>query len=146
MAHVNPSDDELYEILDRAKSIAVVGASSNPARPSNGVMRKLLATGYRVYPVNPNEREVLGQTAYRALGDLPVKVDIVDVFRRAELTPAIADEAARVGAKTFWLQSGVWNDEAAERAARAGLTVVMDACTGALVSLLGVPKKPDASV
>jgi predicted CoA-binding protein len=141
MRHENPSDQELYAILDEAETIAVVGASSNPARPSHGIMQRLLAAGYRVFPVNPNEREVLGQKAYAKLSDVPSKIDIVDVFRRAEHTPQIADEAAAISARTLWLQSGVWNDEAADRAKRQGLTVVMDACTGALLSLLRVPKK-----
>lgn len=141
MTHTNPSDPELFELLDRAKTIAVVGASSNPERPSHGIMKKLLAVGYRVFPVNPNEREVLGQKAYATLLEVPEKIDIVDVFRRAEYTPPLADEAAAVSAGALWLQSGVWNDETAARAKRHGLTVVMDACTGALHSLLGVPKK-----
>ena len=104
-------------------------------------MRKLKSAGYRVIPVNPNETDVLGDRAYPSLLDVPERIDIVDVFRRAEYTPAIADDAVKVGAKALWLQSGVTNEEAASRAAAGGLTVVMDACIGVMHSLLQVPKK-----
>ena len=141
MAHENPSDGELRKLLDDASVIAVVGASSNPERPSYGVFQKLLATGYRVVPVNPNEREVLGQTAFASLADVPYPIDLVDVFRRPEYTPAIADEAVRAKAKALWLQSGIVNEEAAARAKAGGLTVVMDSCLGVMLSVLGVRKK-----
>ena len=101
-------------------------------------MWRLLQLGYRVIPVNPNETEVLGQKAYRSLSDVPTRIDIVNVFRRAEFTPAIADEAVRVRAKALWLQQGVWNEEAAERAKAGGLTVVMDACIGTVHAMLQV--------
>src|SRR6185369_11792661 len=91
--HTNPSDAELKELMSKASTIAVVGASSNPERPSNGIMRKLLSVGYHVIPVNPHETEVLGERAYPSLSDVSVPVDIVDVFRRSEYTPSIADEA-----------------------------------------------------
>jgi uncharacterized protein len=141
VAHRNPSEPEIRNLLSAAATIAVVGASSNPERPSNGIMRKLKSAGYRVIPVNPNETDVLGERAYPSLLDVPEGIDIVDVFRRAEYTPAIADDAVKVGAKALWLQSGVTNEEAASRAAAGGLTVVMDACIGVMHSLLQVPKK-----
>jgi predicted CoA-binding protein len=139
--HTNPSDAELKELMSKASTIAVVGASSNPERPSNGIMRKLLSVGYHVFPVNPNETEVLGERAYASLSDIPVPVDIVDVFRRPEYTPSIADEAVKIGAKALWLQSGIRNEDAAARAKAGGLTVVMDACLGTMHAILRVPHK-----
>jgi predicted CoA-binding protein len=141
MPHENPSDSELRALLTSARTIAVVGASSNPDRPSHGIMRKLIAAGYEVIPVNPNEREVLGQRAYAELAYVKRPIDIVDVFRRAEYTEEVAAQAVQVGAKALWLQSGIVNEAAAERARAAGLTVVMDECIGVKHSLLGVPPK-----
>lgn len=138
MAHRNPPDEALKRLLTEARTVAIVGASSNPDRPSNGIMRKLLNAGYRVFPVNPNETTVLGERAYASLGEVPEPIDIVDVFRRPEFTPAVADEAVRVGAKTLWLQSGVVNDTAAAKAEAGGLTVVMDACIGVMYAVLQV--------
>jgi predicted CoA-binding protein len=139
--HSNPPDAEIRQLLSSATTIAVVGASSNPERPSNSVMRRLQQLGYRVIPVNPNETQVLGETAYASLSDVPVHIDIVDVFRRAEYTPAIADEAVKAHANAFWLQQGVWNEEAAARAKAGGLTVIMDACIAVEVAVLQVPAK-----
>ena len=119
----------------------MVGASSNPERASYGIMRKLQDVGYRVIPVNPREDEVLGERSYPSLTDIPDAVDIVDVFRRPEDTPAIAAEAVRIGAKALWLQTGIANDEAATIAEDAGLTVVMDECIGATHAMLQVPRK-----
>ena len=141
MAHRNPSDDQLKQILSSASTIAIVGASSDPDRPSNGIMGHLLAVGYRVFPVNPNETEVLGQKAFASLSDIPIAIDIVDVFRRPEYTPAIADEAVKIHAKTLWLQSGVSNEDAAARATAGGVTVVMNACIGVMHSVLGIPDR-----
>jgi len=141
VAHQNPSESDLKRLLSAARTIAVVGASSDPERPSNGIMRKLKSAGYRVIPVNPNETEVLGEHAYPSLLDVPERIDIVDVFRRAEYTPAIADDAVKVGAQALWLQSGVSNEDAAARAASGGLTVVMDTCIGVMHALLQVPRK-----
>ncbi len=138
MTYTRPTDDELRAILARAKTIAMVGASSNRERPSFGVMKILLGAGFRVIPVTPKEAKVLGRTAYATLADIPEPVDIVDVFRRPEDTPQIADEAARIGAKTLWLQLGISSDEAAARAAAAGMTVVMDTCIGQTVHRLGI--------
>jgi predicted CoA-binding protein len=141
MAYRNPSNDQLKQLLTDATVIAMVGASSNPDKPSNGIMRKLQSVGYRVIPVNPKETEILGERSYASLVDVPERVDIVDVFRRSEDTPAIADEAVTIGAKALWLQTGISNEEAAESAARGGLIVVMDACIGATHALLRVPRK-----
>ena len=141
MAHRNPPDDQLKQILTSASTIAVVGASSNPARSSNGIMGRLLQLGYRVIPVNPNETEVLGEKAYPSLSSVPVAIDIVDVFRRPEYTPAIADEAVKVQAKTLWLQQGIRNEDAATRAEAGGVTVVMDACIAVEHAVLGVPAR-----
>ena len=141
MPHENPSDETLRTLLTEAKTIAMVGASSNPERPSHGIMKKMLAAGYRVIPVNPRETEVLGQKAFASLRDIPEKVDIVDVFRRAEDTPPIADEAVAIGAKALWLQSGISNDETARRAHAGGLLMVMDACIGVEHSVLRIPPK-----
>lgn len=135
------SDDTIRQLLTDARTIAVVGASFSPDRPSHGIMRKLLSVGYTVIPVNPRETEVLGQKAYPTLAEVPVPVDIVNVFRRAEDTPPIAEEAVRIGAKVLWLQSGIVNDAAAATAAAGGLTVVMDSCIGTMHSLLQVPKR-----
>jgi uncharacterized protein len=141
MPHQNPSDDQLRKLLTDARTIAMVGASSSPDRPSHGIMKKMLAAGYHVIPVNPRETEVLGQKAFASLGDIPEKVDIVDVFRRAEDTPPIADEAVAIGAKAIWLQSGISNDETARRAEAGGTMAIMDACIGVEHSLLRIPPK-----
>jgi uncharacterized protein len=141
MSHLNPSDQELKQLLTDATVIAMVGASSNPDKSSHGIMRKLQQAGYRVIPVNPKETEILGERSYASLLDVPERIDIVDVFRRAEDTPGIADEAVTIGAKALWLQQGIVNEDAAERAKKGGLTVVMDACIGATHSILRVAKK-----
>jgi hypothetical protein len=120
--------DAITEILRRSKVIAVVGLSSRVSRPSHGVSEYMQSVGYRIIPVNPNEKEVLGEKAYARLEDVPVRVDIVDIFRRSEYVPEIVESAIRIGAKMVWMQEGVIHDEAAERARQAGLVVVMDAC------------------
>jgi predicted CoA-binding protein len=120
MAHANPSSQELKQLLSDATVIAMVGASSDPDKASNGIMRKLQHAGYRVIPVNPTETEILGERSYPSLLDVPERVDI---------------------AKALWLQTGIVNEDAAERAKKGGLTVVMDACIGATHSLLRVPRK-----
>ena len=141
MAHANPSDPELKQLLTDATTIAMVGASSNPDKTSYGIMKKLQSVGYRVIPVNPREPEILGERSYPSLAEVPERIDIVDVFRRAEDTPAIADEAVAIGAKALWLQTGIVSEEAATRAKAGGLVVVMDVCIGATHSLLRVPPK-----
>ena len=140
----NPSDQDLKTLLTNAATIAMVGASSNPERSSYGIMQMLQQAGYRVFPINPRETEILGETVYASLSDVPEPIDIVDVFRRAEDTPSIADEAVTVGAKALWLQSGIANDDAKARATAGGLTVVMDACIGTMHSVLRVPAKRQA--
>jgi len=140
MPHSNPSDQELRELLTNATTIAIVGASSNPDKESYGIMKKLLSVGYHVIPVNPKETEILGQQSYPSLIDVPEPIDIVDVFRRAEDTPAIADDAVTVGAKALWLQTGISSEDAAARAKAGGLMVVMDTCIGATHSLLRVAR------
>ena len=118
----------MEQILRGAKTIAVVGLSSNPMRASHGVAEYLKAAGYRIIPVNPNETEVLGEKAYARLEDIPEPVDIVDVFRRAEEVPGVADAAIAIGAKVLWMQLGIENAAAAEKARAAGLLVVENAC------------------
>ena len=120
--------DPAEKILRSAKTIAVVGLSANPHRPSHGVARYLQRVGYRVIPVNPNIAEVLGERAYANLSELPEPVDVVDVFRRSEFAGAIVDQAIAIGAGAIWLQDGVVDEAAAERARAAGLDVVMDDC------------------
>jgi len=122
------SADPILEILKNYKNVAVVGLSSNRARPSHGVAQYIKSAGYRVIPVNPNEKEVLGEKSYARLEDVPEKIEIVDIFRRAEEVPAVAESAIRVGAKVVWMQLGIENAEAAEKARAAGLIVVEDAC------------------
>ncbi len=133
---MNPPDSVIRELLTTSRTIAVVGLSSNPDRSSYGVAGRLQAAGYRIIPVNPNETRVLGEKAYPDLASVPDAIDVVDVFRRPEYTPAIAADAVTKGARALWLQQGIVNDEA-ERIARAGgLLVVMDACLAVVVSRL----------
>jgi predicted CoA-binding protein len=120
--------DRVTEILRQARVIAVVGLSSRSFRPSHGVAAYLKSVGYRIIPVNPYEQEVLGERSYTRLEEIPEAVDIVDVFRRSEFVPEIVESAIGIGAKAVWMQEGVEHAEAAERARRAGLVVVMDAC------------------
>lgn len=125
-----PDDRELKALLGTAHTIAVVGLSSKTHRPSNEVSAYLQRRGYRIIPVNPNEREVLGEKAYPSLLDIPndLTVDVVDVFRRAEETPAVARDAVAIGAKALWLQEGIVNEEAHQIASEARLEVVMGIC------------------
>jgi uncharacterized protein len=126
---VGPGAQQRFEILRRTKSVAIVGASNNPARASYFVTTYLLSSsGYDVYLVNPRETEILGQPVYASLADLPVEPDVVDVFRRHDDLPGVAQEAIDAGAKTLWLQLGSWNEDAAALAEAAGLSVVMDRC------------------
>jgi predicted CoA-binding protein len=125
-----PGARERQAILGRTRSVAMVGASSNKARPSYFVATYLLSSSadYDVYFVNPRETEILGRPVYPSLADLPVTPDLVDVFRRTEDLPAVAAEAVDVGARVFWAQLGLWSDEAAALAVAAGLDVVMNRC------------------
>ena len=122
------SPEAIKHILDECRTIAVVGLSSNPMRPSNSVSGYMRRQGYRVIPVNPNELEVFGEKAYPSLSDVPEQIELVDIFRRSEEAGAAVDEAIRIGAKAVWLQEGVIDRAAAERALKAGLLVVMDRC------------------
>jgi uncharacterized protein len=125
-------DRGIAEILRSARRIAVIGASANPMRPSNGVLRYLVAAGYEVVPVNPTEPAIAGRTAYPTLADAVAAegpVDIVDVFRRAELCPPHAEEAVQAGARCLWLQLGIVNADAARIAHAGGLSVVTDRCS-----------------
>jgi uncharacterized protein len=122
------SPDPLIDLLRESKTIAVVGLSSNPLRPSHEVASYLERAGYQIIPVNPNESEVLGQKCYARLEDIPVPVDIVDVFRRPEYVPAVADSAIAIRAKCLWLQQGITHDQAVAKAQAAGLVVIQDAC------------------
>ena len=115
-------------ILKNSRTIPVVGLSSREHRPSYGVARYLQSAGYRIIPVNPSETEILGEKCYARLEDIPEHVDIVDIFRRAEFVPEIVESAIRIGARAVWMQEGVVNEEAAERARKAGLLVLMDSC------------------
>jgi uncharacterized protein len=127
---IAPDDRELRALLGEAHVVAVVGLSSKLDRPSHDVARSLQEHGYRVIPVNPHETEVLGERAYPSLLDIPedVRVDVVDVFRRAEETPDVARQAVAIGAKALWLQEGIVNDEAAGIAIDGGLDLVMGIC------------------
>jgi hypothetical protein len=120
--------DPIADILKKYKTIAVVGLSSNPMRPSFGVTEYMQEAGYRIIPVNPNEAEVLGERSYARLEDVPGKIEIVNVFRRAEEVPPVVESAIRVGAKVVWMQSGIENAAAAEKALAAGMVVIEDAC------------------
>ena len=136
--HENPDDQALRALLESTRTIAMVGASAKPDRPSNGIMRILLGAGFDVIPVTPNETEVLGRRAYASLTDIPGRIDIVDVFRKPEAAPAIAHDAVTLGSRALWLQLGVVSPEAAGIAAEAGLIVVMDMCIGQTVRRLGI--------
>ena len=124
-----PSAARRLEILQRSKSVAIVGASTNPSRASYFVATYLLSSApYRVYFINPRATEILGQPVFASLADLPEVPDIVDVFRRHDDLPSVAEEAVATGAKTLWLQLGSWNDEAARIGVEDGLEVIMDRC------------------
>lgn len=116
------------ELLRDSKTIAVVGLSSDPFRPSYGVTEYMQQAGYRIVPVNPKETEVLGEKAYSKLSDIPFAIDIVNIFRRPVDVPPVVDEAISIGAKSIWMQSGITHPQAAQVAEAAGLTVVMDRC------------------
>src|SRR5713101_3365113 len=124
----HPGADTILEILKKYKTIAVVGLSSNPMRPSFGVTEYMQGEGYRIIPVNPNEREVLGEKSYPRLEDVREKIEIVNVFRRTEEVLPVVESAIQIGAKGVWMQHGIENEEAAEQALAAGVVVIEDAC------------------
>jgi len=121
-------DNELRGILKTARTVASVGVSSNPAKPSYGIFQYLAEAGYRMIPVNPTTPEILGRPSYPDVPSIPEKVDVVQVFRKPEDVPAVVEQAIQAGAKVVWMQEGVVNDQAATQAEKAGLMVVMDRC------------------
>jgi predicted CoA-binding protein len=140
-------DEDIAELLTSARTIAMVGASDRPDRPSHGVMKFLQSRGYRVLPVNPNitGERVHGEFVWRELAEIGEPIDIVDVFRRPDAAGDAVDQAIAVGAKAVWMQLGVVNEEAAQRAEAAGLTVVMDRCMKIEIMRLRIPKVETAS-
>jgi uncharacterized protein len=120
--------NQIPELLHSSRTIAVVGLSSKRFRPSHGVAEYMQQAGYRIIPVNPLETQILGETCYPDLDSVPGPVDIVDIFRRSEFVPEIVEAAIRKGAKVVWMQEGVIHEDAARRAEKAGLTVIMDRC------------------
>ena len=135
------NDDEIAELLTNARTIAMIGASDRPDRASNGVMKFLQGHGYRVIPANPTitGEHVHGEYVWRDLSQVGVPIDIVDIFRNSEAAGEAVDEAIRAGAKAVWMQLGVINREAAERAEAAGLKVVMNRCPKIEIARLGLP-------
>lgn len=131
MSYSPPNDEQLAEIYRSIETIAVVGASTDGAKPAHRIPAYLKEQGYRIIPVNPSADEIFGEPTVAALSDIGGPVDVVNVFRRSEATPPIAAEAVSIGAGVLWLQAGIASDEAAEIASAAGLTVVMDTCMGA---------------
>jgi len=128
MAFQNPSPEEIKDLLKRVKTIAVVGLSPKPDRPSYVVARAMQRYGYRIIPVRPATAEVLGEKCYPSLAEVPEKIDLVDVFRAADHIPALVDECLALGMPAIWIQEGIIHEAAAEKARAAGLTVVMDRC------------------
>ncbi|MEW6676810.1 MAG: CoA-binding protein [Pseudomonadota bacterium] len=128
MPYENPTPDEIKALLQRMKTIAVVGLSPKPDRPSYGVSRAMQGFGFRIVPVRPAVSEVLGEKAYARLADIPFPVDLVNVFRESAAIPGVVEEALAIGAPAIWVQEGIRHDEAAGKARAAGLTVVMDRC------------------
>ena len=123
-----PEQDPIADLLKRSKTIAVVGLASSPLRPSYGVSAYMQQQGYKIIPVNPTIPESLGEKSYASLLDVPEKVDIVNVFRRPEFVPEVVDQAIQIKAPVLWLQETVIHEEAAEKARKAGIYVVMDRC------------------
>ena len=124
----NPSGEQIRALLERVKTIAVVGLSPKPERPSHRIARRLQDWGYRIFPVRPGPAALLGEKAYARLADLPHKPDLVNVFRSAEQVGKVVDECIALGLPAIWIQQGIVNEQAAERARAAGMFVVMDRC------------------
>jgi predicted CoA-binding protein len=119
---------DIESILKNSRTIAVVGLSADPGRASNRVASYMQSAGYRIVPVRPDGDEILGEKVYRSLGEIPFPVDIVDVFRRSETVVPVAEEAVKIGARVFWLQQGITNEQAEDHCRKAGLEVISDRC------------------
>jgi len=141
----NDHDQRMRDILTSTNTVASVGLSSNQEKESFWIVAYLMEQGYRIIPVNPKADEILGEKAYASLSDIPVKVDVVQVFRRPEDVPPIVEEAIKIGVMVVWMQEGIVHYEAAQRAREAGLQVVMDACMRATHKRLGIGPKPKTS-
>lgn len=137
-----PNEDELKQIYAETKTIAVVGASTDPGKAGHRIPRYLQSQGFRILPVNPSTDEILGEKTYAALADLPEKPDTVQVFRPAEEAPEIARQAVAAGAKVLWLQEGIVSEEARSIAEKGGLKIVMDMCMGTTHGWLGLGPGP----
>jgi predicted CoA-binding protein len=124
----SPQPDPIADLLQRAKTIAVVGLSNSPLRPSHGVSAYMQSNGYRIIPVNPKIKEALGETAYASLLDVPEKIDIVNIFRRPEFVEEVVDQAIQLKIPAIWMQEEVINEKAAAKGRKAGIFVVMDRC------------------
>ena len=135
----NPANEEIRDLLARARTVAVVGLSPRPERPSHRIARRLQSWGYRVVPVRPAVSEVLGEKAYPRLADVPHRIDLVDVFRAAEQLGPIVEQCVALGLRAIWIQEGIVNEPAAERARAAGMLVVMDRCISVEYRRLMVP-------
>jgi predicted CoA-binding protein len=128
MAFTNPEPEQIRALLKSVKTIAVVGFSPKPARPSHSIARRMQSFGFRIIPVRPGISEGLGEKAYPGLASVPDRIDLVNVFRASEYVPEVVDECLRLGLKNIWMQENIWNEEAAARARAGGMTVVMDRC------------------
>ena len=128
MPFTNPEPEQICALLKSVKTIAVVGYSPKPDRPSHNIARRMQQFGYRIIPVRPGISEGLGEKAYRDLASVPERIDLVNVFRASEYVAAVVDECLRLDLKNIWMQENIWNEEAAERARAAGMTVIMDRC------------------
>jgi uncharacterized protein len=128
MRFANPEPEQIKALLRSVKNIAVVGFSPKPGRPSYSVARRMQHYGYRIIPVRPGISEGLGEKAYPDLASVPERIDLVNVFRASEYVPQVVEECVRLELKHIWMQENIWNEEAAERARAAGMTVIMDRC------------------
>ena len=135
----NPANEEIRDLLARTRTVAVVGLSPRPERPSHRIARRLQSWGYRVIPVRPAVSEVLGEKAYPRLADVPHRIDLVDVFRAAEQVGPIVEQCIALGLRAIWIQEGIVNEPAAERARAAGMLAVMDRCISVEYRRLMVP-------
>ena len=139
---VNDHDQRMRDILTSANTIASVGLSSSDEKESYWIVAYLMQQGYKIFPVNPKADEILGVKVYRSLSDIPDQVDVVQVFRKPEDVPPVVEEAIKIGAKVVWMQEGIVNEEAAQKAKDAGLHVVMDTCMRATHKRLNIGPKP----